>query len=134
MEKLELREEIQLICFPAVSFPDGVEEAFSQLERKVQNTGDRVLFGISHGTKTGGITYKAAVKENFEGEARQLALDGFTIPKGTFLSTTVKNWKSNIEKMTAVFTNLLADPRLDTSCPCIEWYQGNDVVCMVKIK
>jgi predicted transcriptional regulator YdeE len=134
MEKLKLNNEIKIMCLEASSFPEGIQEAFNKLEEKINSTDDRILFGISHGNQNGGITYKAAAKEVFDGEAIQLGLEPFTIPKGTYLSETIINWRSNLKKLAVVFNPLWADPHVDTSCPCIEWYQNENVVCMVKIK
>jgi hypothetical protein len=134
MEIYSLDHQIKIMCLQAKSFPEGIQEAFDLLTAKLPSAQGRTYFGISHGNKSGGITYKAAVNENYDGEAKALALETFIVPKGTYLREKIVNWKTRSEKIGETFRTMLTDPRLDQTCPCIERYDVNDVECLVKIK
>jgi hypothetical protein len=73
------------------------------------------------------------VLESFEGEAEQYQCDTFIIKKGEYLVETLKNWKKNEASIGITFKKM-ADSRKDTIFPCVEWYQGDDVMCMVRIE
>ena len=130
-----LNDEVRIVCVTAKSFPAGIMEAFETLEKVHPSISDKAFYGISYMNAKGEIVYKAAAEENFEGEGEQLGLETFVIPKGEYLSKTVYEFLKNPQQIGEVFRSLLADPRLDTTVPCVERYKGMDEVqCMVKIK
>jgi hypothetical protein len=134
MEIYHQNTALKLFCMPATSFPAGVKEAFKKLERLLPTKEGRTFFGISHGSKDGSIIYKAAVLEAFDGEGTSYGLENFTLTQGDYLTETILNWQEKMEKFETVFKNLLADPRLDTNFPCVEWYKSDkEVMCMVRI-
>ena len=132
MEIYNLKEDIKVYCTTAKSFPDGVQEAFITLEKMLSKEG-RTFYGISHGSKDGGIIYKAAVSENFDGEAEKYGFETFIIKKGEYITETIIDWRKKMETFGATFQKLLAHPQFDKINPCIEWYKSDrEVVCMVK--
>jgi hypothetical protein len=133
MEEHISNQEIRLFCTPIRSFPDSIPESFNNLEQLLSREG-RTFYGISHGGKNG-IVYKVAVTENFEGEGKKYGFDSFVITKGTYLTETIMNWKTQTKTIEVIFNKLLSDPRLDHSFPCLEWYKSDrELVCMVKLK
>jgi hypothetical protein len=133
MEKYHLKEDVKIFSVIAKSFPEGIGEAFKTLEKKLPTKESRTFYGISSKNEKGVIIYKAAVSESFEGEGEQYGCESFIIKKGKYLTETLKDWRKNEKIIGDTFMKLLADPRLDTTFPCVEWYKGDDVICMVRI-
>ena len=134
MEKYTLSKDMKIILLQAKSFPDGIEETFNELIKKIGGPAGRTFFGISHGSANNSIIYKAGVLESFEGEGKKLGCETIVIAKGDYMTITIKNWQQHKEKFGEAFMELLADPNMDRSFPCVEWYKGDDeVLCMVKI-
>ncbi len=134
METFELNNDIPIICVKARSFPFGVQEAFLHLENLLPSIEGRTFYGISYQDKDAGIIYRAAVQESYEGEAEKLGCESYVIRKGNYLTETLFNWRKNEEMIGKAFMKLLADPRLDLTHPCVEWYKSEeDVTCMVRI-
>ncbi len=132
MEKYNLNEDVKVYCTTAKSFPAGIQEAFITLEKMLSKEG-RTFYGISHGSKDGGIIYKAAVSENFEGEAEKYGFETFIIKKGEYINETIIDWREKIDTIGPTFQRLLAHPLFDRISPCIEWYKSDkELVCMVK--
>ncbi len=134
MDKYDLKEDVKVYCTAAKSFPEGIQEAFITLEKMLSKEG-RTFYGISYKSTDGIIIYKAAVSESFEGEARKYGFERFIISKGEYLTETIIDWRKKIETIEITFKTLLADPRLDRTSPCVEWYKSDrEVLCMVKLK
>ncbi len=134
MEKYFLKEDIKLICVPAKSFPDGVMEAFKNLEKIVDTKKGRGLFGISYPGADGNIIYKAAAVELSEDEAEKLGCESFTILKGTYNNIVVHDFMNNIQNIGKAFDEILKDPIIDPNGCCVEMYiNDKDVRCMVRL-
>ena len=136
IEKYSLAEDIQLICVQAASFPMGVQAAFNKLHALVPDGSTRRAFGISRPEGGGGIVYKAAVEEKHEGEAKELGAEHFTVKKGEFVCTTIKDFRNDERSIGRAFTELLKQPGIDPNGYCLEWYTEDwkDVRCMVPLK
>lgn len=134
METRQQKEDIKVVCHKAKSFPDGIEEAFRTLENTIPKSCDRPFYGLSKPEINGQIVYRAAVQEGSAEEAKQYGFESFTIPKGLYLTETVKDWMSKPHVIGDTFMQLLDDPRLDPASYCIEEYKkSGEVVCMVKL-
>jgi hypothetical protein len=133
MEKYKLEKEVRIICVKAKSFPDCIKEAFETLEKTLPEASSRTYYGISQMEQGCGIVYKAGATENFEGEAGRYGFESFLLPKAEYLAITINNWRRKEQLIGETFGKLLADPRMDTNFPCVEWYKDDDVTCMVKI-
>src|SRR5688500_11845855 len=107
METRSQTEDIHVMCVKAKSFPDGIEEAFRKLETTIPESGDRPFYGLSKPEVNGQIIYKAAVKEGVQGEAKAHGFESFTIPKGIYLTETLKNWMQDPEIIGKTFRKLL---------------------------
>jgi len=134
MEKFILENSIEVFCVPAKSFPDGVVKAHQILHSYVTSDNNRRFFGISNPDKTGKIQYKAAEEELIEGELSKHNLERFTIPKGTYVYLTVKNFRKNVFEIGETFRKVFTTPDIDPKGFCLEWYfNDTDCRCMVKL-
>ena len=135
METTTLDKDIKTICLTATSFPDGIFAAHQKLHGLLPSTEGRHFYAISYGNTEGGIIYKAAVSEVFDGEAEQVGAEAFTIKKGTYISKTLSDYRKNLPIIGQTFQEMLKDPRLDPCGYCLEMYLSpNEVQCLVKIK
>ena len=135
METIQLNKDIRVLCAEADSFPDGVMEAWQKLHSLYPPVSGRHYYGLSRGNKNGGIDYMAAVEESFPGEAPKPGCKAFIIPNGEYISETLKDWKKNMTMIGTTFQKLLKDPRMDLNGFCLEeYFNDNDVRCMVKMK
>src|ERR1700712_5502713 len=134
MEIYHLTIELNILYVTASSFPNGIDAAFDKLKKVLPDGRTLTLFGISKPDEHGEIIYKAGVLENNANEAKAYGLETFVLQKGDYLCQTVDNWENNVADIGRTFMALLKDPRLDPATYCIEWYKGDDVMCMIKIK
>jgi hypothetical protein len=133
MEIYTLKNDLKIFCVTAKSFPYGIKQAFGLLINRLPSTDGRTFFGISFQDKAGDMIYKAAVLELFEGEAEKLGCEKFTIEKGEYLAETLKDWKKD-ESMIGLTFRKFSESKYNATFPCVEWYQDNDVMCMVKLE
>ena len=70
MEKYNLEDNVKVFGVHVKTFPQGIGEAFDALLKMLPPGDDRPFYGISEMTK-GGIIYKAAALETFDGEAEK---------------------------------------------------------------
>lgn len=134
MDHFSLKDDINVFCIKAKSFPEGILQAFGDIEKFVPDLTGRTLYGISSPVN-GVIVYKAAITELFPGEGKKFNCESFVIPKGDYSVQTLHDPAGNPAVFRETFRNLLSTPLLDKTCPCIEWYKSpNEVMCMVKIK
>lgn len=133
METIQLTEEIKVFGVKAASFPAGIQAAYEGLNALL-NLENRTLFGISYMDKESEkVIYLAATREETEGEASQYKAETFLIPTGNYLSEKVENWAQNVPQIGETFQKL-GESAHGTDFLGIEWYQGNDVLCLLKIK
>ena len=134
METCRLKEDIRVFCDPARSFPYGIAGAFAALEKLLPNRHNRVFFGLSRKNAQGMVTYQAAASEAHRGETAKHGCDTFVIPCGEYLAKTIPDWRTRENSVARAFALLLADPRVDTQFPTVEWYEDCDTVtCMVRM-
>lgn len=132
MEEYTLQQNLPLLCVAAHSFPEGIGAAFDSLTAMLSDTKDRSFFGISYPDTKGGMIYQAAVLQTSEDESRQYACDTFTLPKGRYLTETVKDWRKQ-EEMIGMTFRKMGHARPDAFPPIVEWYKGEDVMCMLSL-
>jgi hypothetical protein len=131
MKTIYLNSDIIIFCVTADSFPDGVPHAWHQLHKRLDGR-NRACYGISYMAEDGTIVYKAGAKERAVGEAERYGCERFVIPKGHYLSETILHFSMQLHQISRTFQTLLAHPGRAAGAVCIEWYQKEDVVCMVK--
>jgi len=133
MEVYELKNGMKIFCVRAKSFPNDIGKAFGVLINLLPTIEGRTFFGVSYQDKNRDMIYNAAVLESFEGEGETYGCETSIIKKGEYLAEMLKGWKKNETSIGITFRKL-ADARTDTVFPCVEWYQGDDVMCMVLIE
>jgi predicted transcriptional regulator YdeE len=136
MENYHLSNDVEIMCLPVPTFPNGIPDAFDKLSKMFPTLNDRVFYGISYNTKEGEMIYKAAVSSNAADEAGKLNLEPFTISKGEYLTETIVDWRNKISNIGKTFQALVANETIiDKYAVCIEWYKTDDeLMCMVKTK
>eukprot|EP01133_Synstelium_polycarpum_P002710 gene2710-3129_t len=140
-ETYHIEKDIQVICVTAKSFPDGIQEAFQQLNEVLPEPKDRTNYGLSR-PQGAGIVYKAAAAELYPGEAQALNCSSMQIKKGRYISTIIENFMDNPPAIGLAFQKMLENPGiLDPEAYCVEIYfnpeQGcriRDVRCMIRLK
>jgi hypothetical protein len=133
MDTYMLEEDLTVFYVEAGSFPDGVGAAFHTLMKKLPYTEGRTLFGISWMDKSHKIIYKAAVREMYDGEAKKYGRKTFVIRRGIYCIETITDWQGKEARIGEAFSRLLEHPDLDKNGACVEWYTGDDVMCMVRL-
>lgn len=106
MKEYTLQQDLHLMCVTAQSFPEGIGAAFDSLTGMLPDTKDRTFFGISTPVKEGGMLYKAAVLQTSEGESEQYACDAFILPKGKYLTETLKDWRKQEDMIGKTFRKM----------------------------
>lgn len=135
MEKIKWKNSIPLLCVKADRFPEGIKNAFDQLEAVIPRRRDQTLYGISYGTENGQIIYYAAAVENYPGEAESLGLKKFILRSGFYLSVGISNWRSSEARIPLLFSEMLNHPEIDPDGYCLEVYPNlDDLQCLVKLK
>src|SRR5690349_19240389 len=129
----ELEKDLKVFCVRAKSFPNDIGKAFGKLIELLPSTEGRTFFGVSYQDNNHDMVYNAAVLETFEGEGKKYGCETFTIKKGEYLAEMLKGWKKDERSIGLTFKKM-SEARTDTVFPCIEWYQGEDVLCMVRIE
>jgi hypothetical protein len=128
----ELKNDMKVFCVQAKSFPNDIGKAFGTLIGLLPTIEGRTFFGVSYEGKNHDMIYNAAVLESFEGEGAEYGCETFTIKKGEYLTEMLKGWKKEEGSIGLTFRKM-SEVRTDTVFPCVEWYQGEDVMCMVRI-
>ena len=135
MESFFLEQDIKVFYVKATSFPGGVLEAHQKLHSFIKLPAGRKFFGISYPEGLGKIVYKAAVEENYPGEAEELNCPIFVIKNGRYNSIYIPDFHSDIPAIGKAFQKLLNVSGIDPQGCCVEIYEGDkDVRCMVRLK
>ena len=134
METINLDNDINVLCVTAKTFPDGIMEAFDQLNSIVPLSEKGRQFGISRPSEGGSIVYKAAMEEVNEGEAEKLGCEPFIIKKGKYLFVDKTDFMKDLPGIGKAFQMLISQPNIDPNGYCLEWYLNEkDVRLMVRL-
>ncbi|GGE35121.1 hypothetical protein GCM10011391_12290 [Pullulanibacillus camelliae] len=131
METIMINEDIQGVCIPAKSFPEGIQEAHDRLHTLIPFSEERRYFGLSR-PERGVIVYKAAAEvlenETYNGPS-------CIIEKGEYRCITLLNYKNDLQRISQAFETLLSFPDIAPDGYCVEWYHhGEDMTCMVRLR
>lgn len=132
MEIFKLDSDLPLLCVTAASFPREIGQAFNCLLGKLKGSAGREFFGISYLDDKDGIIYKAAALEAYPGEGIDLGLEQFTVQKGRYVMERIGHWRKDKDSIGMAFRKMV-ESFPDTTFPCVEWYQGEEVRCLVKL-
>ena len=133
METYNLKNDLKVFCKTVESFPNGIEATFKTLEKLLPDFQERSFFGIFYLDEKGKMIYKAGASEQLEGETEEYDCETFVLQKGAYLSETINNWRQKEGIIPATFQKL-GDAQPDARTPGVEWYNDEDVMCMLKIK
>lgn len=134
MKKYLIPQDILVMYIEALSFPDGIDNAFTALRKLIPTIERRRIFGISYLNSKGEIIYKAAVETSSIYEASQFGLNTFIIKKGTFMGLALENWRSQETKITQLFQKIIHQPNVLSTGYCLEEYiNEQDMLCMVPL-
>lgn len=131
MHTYYLQKDIRVFYTTAASFPDGIEDAFCTLMERVPESEKRAVVGVSWTDEQGDIIYHAAMIEQYNDEGVKYGFATFVIPSGEYVTETVTNWRNKIASVEHTFRKLARYP--NAACPCVELYEGNNMICLVKI-
>lgn len=134
IKKYTLEYDIDVFYVTAKNFPHGINAAFKKLDSYVPFTPDRKFFGLSR-PEEGKIIYKAAAEELRKGESKKFNCESLVIPKGQYVTITVKDFRDNTSAMKSAFQELMSNPEIAPDTYCLEWYDANDrdVRCMIRL-
>ena len=134
MEKINLEQDIKVLCVKAASFPEDALNAHQKLHALLSRKDKRNYFGISAPDIKGKIIYKAAAEIIDPNEVSELGLEVFIIRKGMYYTVTINDFINCIDKIGSTFQDIISKKDIDPEGCCIEWYfNDRDVRCMVKI-
>jgi predicted transcriptional regulator YdeE len=134
MELFELKNDVRAFGFQVKSFPQGIGEAFDTLIAMVSEGLNRSYYGISWMDDQGQPMYIAAVEEKNEGEAEKNKCERYIIEKGKYSVVTLMDWRQKTETIKDIFHQMMDQPHIDHTKPCIEWYKNDDeMLCMLKV-
>jgi len=134
MENYRIKEDFDVMFVEAKSFPDGIEEAFRELEAALPKNEKRKFFGISYMVENGNIIYRAAAEESYPGESEKLKLHSFTVRKGNYISEIITNWRNNVSLIGSTFQKMLEQQNIKPDGYCLEIYiNETDVQCLVPL-
>jgi len=129
-QEFEIKENIRTFFMQTNQVPAGIAALFEDFEKKLNGFEGRHLYGITEciGDK---LIYRACALENFDGEAGQLNLPYYEIPKGNYLYTVFKNWRENLPKMPSTFCELMEHPDAKKGSICLEDYTNADEMLLM---
>lgn len=133
METYKIEKDIPVFGFEVKTFPDGINEAFESLVKKVPEGLGRDYYGITFRDSENRIVYLATAMEKEHDEAEKYQCDRYTIKKGDYATERIWDWRKKPATIKSVFEKLFKSTRC-LSGPCVEWYKGeNEMLCMVKL-
>ena len=135
IEEHTLNADIRTFYITADSFPAGITSAHEQLKALFADDTKRNFYGVSCSNEKREIIYLAATEELFEGEAEKYNCKTLTIKSGRYISVFQPDYEKNLQNVSAIFMQLLKDPRIDREGYCIEMYlEEKNMRCMVRLK
>lgn len=135
MERIVLRENINILCLSAQKVPDSIADTRHQLREMIPHKEGRRFFGLSRPKADGSIGYAAAAEQLDTSEADILGLQEYTIPEGSYYCRRVPIEGDSRDAITAAFMHILEQPDVDPNGFWLEWYPSEvEVHCMVHIR
>jgi hypothetical protein len=139
MENFKLEKDINLFCFKADSFPDGIPGAHEKMIAVTKDDAVRNYYGVSY-WHDDGILYMAGA-ELHTGETIPPGCEIYALKKGNYISVFIPDFSKDLSLIEKAFKELLDHPGIDENGCCAECYlpQGanalnaKDVRCMVRL-
>jgi hypothetical protein len=96
MEIIQIDRDIPVFYVTAASLPDGIMDALEKIHLLAPPRAGRRFFGVSRPEEQGGIVYKAAAEEMYEGEGKRLGCDSLTLYKGSYIALVVPDLRRTV--------------------------------------
>ncbi|HWZ16754.1 MAG TPA: hypothetical protein VNW95_16060 [Mucilaginibacter sp.] len=125
VKNYDIAKDILTFYLQAESFPEGIDETFKKLSDLLGGFAGREVYGVSD-MSSGKMVYRACVKEQYPGEAAQYKLPYYTIPKGKYLYTTLKDWRNHLPEINTIFQQLTRHPDMKQNSIVLEYYKNED--------
>ena len=130
----EIAEDIMTLSVTANKFPEGVKGAYKKLASHVPDFQSRHMYGVAEQLNDG-LLYRACVLQNSADEPGKFDVDSYTIPKGTYLFSILKDWQEHMDLFGKYFEQLLAHPDTKKDSIGVESYlSSTEVMLMVQKK
>lgn len=134
METTQIKQNINLLCITASTFPSGVMAAHKQLHGLLPANPQRKYYGLSRPENGGSIVYRAAAEALNTHEARDLQLEEVVLQSGSYACMLVTDYMTSINAIGNAFQQLLTIPGIDPNGYCVEaYFNDTDVMCMVRL-
>jgi hypothetical protein len=135
MEIFNINDDIKVFYITSDSFPNCISDTFNTLQSLFTYSKERRIFCLSRPENNGEIVYRAAAEEMYTGESEKLNCETLIIPKGTYISIKVSNFRNDKLSIYNAFQKLLKEPNIDPQGYCVEWYasEKEEVNCMIRI-
>jgi hypothetical protein len=133
MNTFTLNNKIRLCCVRALSFPDGVMDAFKRLHKAAPPKPNRLYMSVSWLGEKQQIEYLAGATELVEGEMSGSEFEFFEVVNGEYIYIDIHNFMNNISAIGQAFSTLLALPDTADDTVCVEWYM-NDTLCRCMVR
>lgn len=132
MKEFKYEKDIKVWIVKASSFPEGVLQSHEKLHRFFPSDGSRRYFGLSRPSPEGRgkIDYWAGA-EQLPGDDSDL--DRKVVKEGRYVGKKIKDFRKDVASIGNTFQEILKRPDIDPEGYCVEWYQDEDVQCMVRL-
>ncbi len=133
IQEFYIDNDINLIYEVAQDFGQDIAQTFVRLAEKIGHSGEkRDCYGLIFKEEKG-MEYRGAFTMINPNEGIDKNIPVFTIPSGKYYSILIENWNQKILEIGPTFDQILKTRKVDTLCPCIEFYQTNkNLICLVK--
>jgi hypothetical protein len=134
METITIYHDIRVLYVKKNTSSLSIPEAYDELIKNVPFAQHRMYYGIIV-QENESVCFRLAVEQLTRNENRDLNLELYTIKRGVYVSSIVRNYLRDIMQIEHAFQRLLLEPGLDNDESRVEWYfNGKDVACMLRVK
>lgn len=121
-EIVDIDQEIETLCVETTDIPNGIQEAFRNLEDKVGTMKGKKFYGavLCDGDQ---LLYKACVRREPGMELPGTA--EYVIPCGKYARVVMHDWQSKIPMIKDTFMEMMKLHTPDHSRPQVEYYKSD---------
>lgn len=126
-------EDLKLMYVEALTFPNGITEAWNKLEQILKSLKGRKFYGSSQCINVK-MEYRACVIPLDDDEPKILGLETFIISASNYAVKKLKNWAKQLQLIPEIFDELSSKHTVKKGSPFLEYYKSEkDVLLMVPI-
>jgi predicted transcriptional regulator YdeE len=129
-------DNINTISVKAVSFPEGINEAFQKIESSLDSLKGRKFYGaLCFNSESQTMEYRACLVPADENEVSKLGFEKYIIPGGKYAAAKLNDWESHTNEIGKTFSEISSNYETDSSRPQIEYYRSQkELILMSPIK